>query len=200
MASSSSAPTASPREIKLNMPLPFSGKREDLTKFWQDCCVFTSLNQWQDIQQCQKMNCICLISLLTKGEAASWKEQFVGQAILNCKKQGVPLDFGTFAVFKTNLFEAFKPFDETGDAWAKMKEMRFNGWTGNMDEHVARFKSLLTKTGMTDFTAIINCFRETSPGDYNRKSSCCQMHPKIWQTGTNGWQRFIMVGRYGTAP
>ena len=94
---------------------------------------------------------------------ASWKEQFVGQAILNCKKQKVPLDFGTFAVFETNFFEAFKPFDQTGDAWAEMKEMRFNGPTGNMDEHIAHFKSLLTKTGMMDSTAIIDCFRETLP-------------------------------------
>ena len=104
-----------------------------------------------------------ILSLFTEGEVASWKEQFVGQAILNCKKQKVPLDFGTFAVFETNFFEAFKPFDQTGDTWAEMKEMRFNGPTENMDEHIARFKSFLTKTGMMDSTAIIDCFRETLP-------------------------------------
>ena len=51
----------------------------------------------------------------------------------------------------------------------EMKEMRFNGQTGNMDKHVARFKSLLTKTGMTDSTAVINCFRETLPGGLQQK-------------------------------
>ena len=163
---SSSAPTVSPREIKLNMPSPFSGKREDLTKFWQDCCVFTSIND--EIYNSNKRKITFVLSLLTEGEAASWKEQFVGQAILNCKKQKIPLDFGTFAMFETDFFEVFKPFDQTGDAWAEMKEMRFNGPTGNMDEHVACFKSLLTKTGMTDSTAVIDCFRETL-GGYNRR-------------------------------
>ena len=121
------------------------------------------------------------------------------QAILNCKKQGVPLDFCTFMVFETDFFEAFKLFDQTGNAWAEMKEMRFNGPTGNMDEHVAHFKSLLTKTGMTDSTAIIDCFRETSLEGYNRRLLCCLMCQPIWQTGTNGPQKFIMGGRFGTA-
>ena len=70
---------------------------------------------------------------IAQGKAASWKEQFVGEAMINCKKQGIPLDFGTFVVFETDLFEAFKPFNETGDAWAEMNEMRFDGRTGNMD-------------------------------------------------------------------
>ena len=107
--------------------------------------------------------------VLTQGEAASWKEQFVGQAMHNCKKAGVPLDFSTFVVFETNFFEAFKPFDQTGDAWAEMKEMRFNGPTGNMDEHIAHFISLLMKTGMTNSTAVINCFRETLPRGLQQK-------------------------------
>ena len=143
------------------MPSPFSGKREDLTKFWQDCCVFTSINN--EIYNSDKRKITFVLSLLMGGEATSWKEQFVGQAILNCKKHKVSLDFGTFMVFETDFFEVFKPFDQTGDAWAEMKEMRFNGSTGNMDEHVAHFKSLLTKTGMTDSTAVIDCFRETLP-------------------------------------
>ena len=72
-------------------------------------------------------------------------------------------------MFETNFFEVFKPFDQTGDAWAEMKEMRFNGPTGNMDEHVACFKSLLTKTGMPDSTAIIDCFKETLPQGLQQK-------------------------------
>ena len=84
---SSSAPASSPREIKLNMPSPFSGKREDLTKFWQDHCVFTSIND--KIYNSDKRKIAFILSLPTEGEAASWKEQFVEQAILNCKKQGI---------------------------------------------------------------------------------------------------------------
>ena len=72
-------------------------------------------------------------------------------------------------VFETDFFEAFKPFDKTGDTWAEMKEMRFNRPTGNMDKHIARFKSLLTKTGMTDSIAVIDCFRETLPRGLQQK-------------------------------
>ena len=146
------------------MPSPFSGKREDLTKFCQDCCFFTSINN--KIYNNDKRRIMFFLSLLTEGEAASWKDQFVGQAILNCKKQGVPLDFITFVVFETNFFEAFEPFDETGDAWAEMKELRFDGRTRNMDEHIACFKLLLTKTGLTDSTAVISCFKEPFPEGY----------------------------------
>ena len=81
------------------MPSPFSGKREDLTKFWQDCCVFTLIND--EIYNSDKRKITFVLSLLTEGEAASWKEQFVGQAILNCKKQSIPLDFSTFAVMSS---------------------------------------------------------------------------------------------------
>ena len=156
-----------PREIKLNMPSPFSGKREDLTKFWQDCCIFTSIND--KIYNSNKRKIAFILSLLTEGEAASWKEKFVREAIINCKKWNIPLDFSTFVVFETEFFEAFKPFDQTGDAWAEMKEMRFKRPTRNMDKHIARFKSLLTKTGMTDSTAVIDCFRETLPWGLQQK-------------------------------
>ena len=81
----------------------------------------------------------------------------------NCKKAGVPLDFSTFVVFETNFFEAFKPFNKTGYAWAKMKELKFDRRAGNMDEHIICFKSLLMITGMTESTAVIDCFRETLP-------------------------------------
>ena len=164
---SSSVPASSPREIKLNMPSPFSGKRKDLTKFWQDCCVFTSIND--KIYNSDKRKITFILSLLTEGEAASWKEQFIREAIINCKKCNIPLDFGTFAVFETKFFEVFKPFDQTGDTWVEMKEMRFNGPTGNMDKHIACFKSLLTKTGITDSTAVIDCFRETLPQGLQQK-------------------------------
>ena len=193
MASSSTPTVSSPKEIKLNMPLPFSGKREDLIEFWQDCCIFTAINN--KIYNTEKRKIAFVLSLLTEGEAASWKEQFVGQAILNCKKQGVSLDFSTFTVFETNFFEAFRPFDQTGDIWAEMKEMRFNGPTGNMDEHVAHFKSLLTKTGMTDSTAIIDCFRGTLPQGLQQKIMMLPNAPENladwykWATKMHyGWQ------------
>ena len=81
-------------------------------------------------------------------------------------------------MFETDFFEAFKPFDETGDAWAEMKEMRFDGQTGNMDKYVVHFKSLLTKTRMTDSTAIIDCFRETPPRGLQQKIIMLPNMPK----------------------
>ena len=48
MASLAAAPMASPKEVKLNMPFPFSGKQEDLTKFWQNFSVYIC-DQQQDL-------------------------------------------------------------------------------------------------------------------------------------------------------
>ena len=64
-----------------------------------------------------------------------------------------------------------------------------------MDEHVARFKSLLTKTGMTDSTALIDCFRETLPSGLQQKIILLPNAPKTlsdwykWATKIHhGWQ------------
>ena len=173
------------KEVKLHMPLPFSGKREEMTKFWQDCNIHMSVND--DIYNTDKRQIAFVLSLLTQGEAASWKEQFVGQAILNWKKAGVPLDFGTFAVFETNFFEAFKPFDESGDAWAEMCELKFNGKEGNMDEHITRFKTLLTKTGMAESTAVVDSFRETLPKALQQRII---LLPDALET-LNGWYKWV---------
>ena len=120
--------------------------------------------------------------------------------MINCKKQGIPLDFSIIAVFETDLFEVFKPFDKTGDAWAEMKELKFDGQTGNMDEHVTHFKSLLAKTGMMDSITIIYFFRETLPRGLQQKIILLPNAPETLETGTNGQQRFIMGGRCGTTP
>ena len=98
-------------------------------------------------------------------------------------------------VFETNLFEVFKPSDKTGDAWAKMKELKFNEQTGNMDKHIAHFKLLLTKTGMTDSSALIDCFRETLPRGLQQKIILLPNVPENfadwykWETKIHhGWQ------------
>ena len=96
-------------------------------------------------------------------------------------------------VFETDFFEAFKPFDQSGDAWAEMKEIRFNGQTGNMDKHVARFKSLLTKTGMMDSTAVIYCFRETLPQGLQQKIIMLPNAPK----NLADWYKWAMRIHHG---
>ena len=149
------------------MPLPFLGKREDLRKFWHNCSIYITIND--EIYNTDKRQIAFVLSLLTQGKATSWKEQLMEEAMINCKKWGIPLDFSTFAVFEINFFEVFKPFNETDDAWAEMTELKFDGWTGHMDKHVAHFKSLLKKTGMMDLTAIIDCFRETLPRELQQK-------------------------------
>ena len=152
---SSSVPATSSREIKLNMASPFSGKREDLIKFWQDCCVFTAINN--KIYNTNKRKIAFVLSLLTEGEAASCgRNSLLGKLSSTAKNRVCPQTSAPLQCL--DFFEAFRPFDQTGDAWAEMKEMRFNGPTGNMDKHIACFKLLLTKTGMTDSTAIIDCF------------------------------------------
>ena len=162
-----------------------------MTKFWQDCCVHMLVND--NIYNTDKRQIAFVLSLLTQGEAASWKEQFVGQAILNCKKASIPLDFGTFAVFEANFFEAFKPFDKSGDTWAEMCELKFNSKEGNMDKHIARFKSLLKKTGMAESTAVINSFRETLPKALQQRIILLLDA----QETLNGWYKWVAKIHHG---
>ena len=69
MASSSAAPSTSPKEVKLNMTPLFLGKREDLTKFWQDCSVYIAINN--EIYNTDNRQIAFVLSLLTWSEAPS---------------------------------------------------------------------------------------------------------------------------------
>ena len=88
--------------IKLNLPKDFSGKREDLKKFLQQVNLYMDVNV--KIYHNDMMKIAFLLSFMDEGDASSWKEQFLEEAMSTS-----PHNYGTWTDFKRNLKEAFQP-------------------------------------------------------------------------------------------
>ena len=104
------------REVKLNLLKPFTGKREDLKKFLQDTSLYILVND--KIYNTDTKKIAFALSFMNKGDAASWKEQLLEEAMAQ-----PDLNLGTWKQFKDNLEEAFKPYDAPGDALEEIKTL-----------------------------------------------------------------------------
>ena len=58
--------------------------------------------------------------------------------------------------------KSFEPFDGPGDALGKMKTLRIAS-NSNINEHVAKFRMLVTKSGLMASAAVMDLFQETLP-------------------------------------
>jgi hypothetical protein len=65
----------------LNQPKPFNGKREDLKKFLQDVKLYLLINQKIYDEDIKKIS--FALSFMNKGDAASYKEQLLEEAMAN---------------------------------------------------------------------------------------------------------------------
>ena len=104
------------KEIKMNMPKDFSGKRGDLKKFLQDVYLYLHVNE--KIYDTDTKKIAFALALMNEGDAASWKEQLLEEAMAV-----VPFSLGTWDMFLVNLSEAFAPYDAPGDALEEMKTL-----------------------------------------------------------------------------
>ena len=119
--------TTKATEIKLNQPKPFTGKQEDLKKFLQDTNLSLLVNNKVYDTNVKKIT--FALSFMNKRDTASWKEQLLEDVML------LPtFDLGMWAQFKTDLTDAFKPYDAPGDAWEEMKTIRMGNST--IEEHI----------------------------------------------------------------
>jgi hypothetical protein len=109
------------REVKLNPPKPFTGKRESLKKFLQDAELYITINKKTYDEDIKKIGFI--LSYMNDGDAATWKEQFIDDCYTKSTAAGHSLDLGTYANFKTELEKAFKPWDSPGEALDQMKNL-----------------------------------------------------------------------------
>ena len=151
--------THGPKEIKLNYPKPFSGKRENLKKFIQDCNLYLLVNKKTYDNDLARIAFI--LALMNDGDAAAWKEQFLDQATAITTQNNADIDLGNFKTFVKSLEETFVPYNAPGDALEKMKELQMKQ-SDSIDDHVAKFKMLVTNSGLgTTSTAIIDLFRES---------------------------------------
>src|SRR5271168_1369704 len=109
-------------EVKLNPPKPFDGKRENLQKFVQDGELYLTINKKIYDDDLKKIE--FFLSFINKGDAASWKEQLLEDALAIAQANNTELNLGSFAQFKHDLQEAFTPYNSPRDALEKMKTLR----------------------------------------------------------------------------
>src|ERR1700678_4568433 len=112
------------KEVKLNPPKPFDGKRENLRKFIQDGELYLMINKKIYDDDLKKIG--FFLSFMNEGDAASWKEQLLEDALATAQANNTELNLGSFAQFKHDLQEAFAPYDSPGDSVASARAGHFD--------------------------------------------------------------------------
>ena len=110
------------KEIKMNYPKIFTDNRNELKRFIQDCDLYMIINDKVYDTDTKKIGFV--LALMNDGDAASWKEQLIKEAITTSDMQNIPFTMGMYLTFKHDLQEAFSPYDAPGDALEKMKGLR----------------------------------------------------------------------------
>ena len=161
MAGTSTKEPVSPEtKKKLRPPTPFSGKREDLRKFLQEVKIYLWGNRSLYPDDNDKI--LFAISYMGGGDANAWAEEFFEAAEQAAAQTNSPDPIlGTYDDFIKKLTEDFSPYDAPKDAIHEMKEMQMNNTP--IEEHVAKFKMLVTKSKLAKNDAVVEYFRETLP-------------------------------------
>ena len=147
------------KKTELNPPKPFIGKRTDLQRFLQDTFIFLMINKEHYNNDDKKIAFV--MSFMTDGDATLWKEEFIGKVIRDSVARGDNISFRTYKKFIESLEKSFSPYDAPGDALDAMKHLQMGD--GNFDEHLAKFKLLVSQSGLDESPVIVNLFRETLP-------------------------------------
>ena len=98
---------------------------------------------------------------MTKGDANSWKEEFYNTAEQKAAKDGSAITSGTYKDLMDLIIKDFSPYNAPKDTIYEMKEMKM----GNalIEEHIAKFNMLVTKSKLEKNEAVEEYFRETLP-------------------------------------
>src|ERR1700678_3343556 len=185
-------------EVKLNPPKPFDGKRENLRKFVQDGELYLMINKKIYDDDLKKMGFFLLF--MNEGDAASWKEQLLEDALATAQANNTELKLGSFAQFKHELQEAFTPYDSPGDALEKMKTL----WMKRedlIDEHIAKFRMMVSESKLDKSSpVIIDLFRETLSMPLQKRILTLESPPKKlddwyeWATKLDHqWRRMMRI-------
>ena len=127
------------------MPKPFTGKRTELKRFLQDALVYLLVNK--EIYDNDQKKVAFVLSFMTEGAAGFWKEDFLTRVFEDADKNNAEPNLGTFSAFKKAVEESFSPYDAPGDAIDEMRKLRMTSQS-SLDEHIARFKNLVTQSGL----------------------------------------------------
>ena len=177
MADGNASGTTASRETKKKMkaPTPFSGKREDLQKFLQEIKIYLLANG--DVYPGNMDKVLFVLSYMSEGDVNSWKEEFFETAEQTASQNGGTLDLRTYDNLITKIMADFSPYDAPKDAIYEMKEMRMGNNT-SIEEHVSKFKMLVTRSKLAKNDAVIEYFRGIS--------SHSRRHQLPSTSGTNG--------------
>ena len=151
------APTI--KKTELNLPKVFSGKRTDLQRFLQDTFVFLTINKEHYNTDDKKIAFV--MSFMTDSDAALWKQEFISKVIRDSVTAGNKITFGTYKSFIESLEKSFLPYDAPGDTLNVMKHLRMG--EGSFEEHLAKFKLLVSQSGLDESAVVADLFREMLP-------------------------------------
>lgn len=90
-----------------------------------------------------------MVSYCQGGTAGIWAETFVNTRLLGG-------NLGTWTDFQTEFVQNFLSSDAAGEAKAELMRLR---QTGPADEYVAQFKILTSRSGITDYEALVELFQ-----------------------------------------
>src|SRR6202522_1475838 len=139
------------KELRINPPTHFTGNRDDLDNFIQDCTLYLTLNK--AVYETDEKKIVFMLSYMMEGTARAWKEAFV-RDIINSPTN----DFGSLKQFTIDLKKAFEASDSEGDARAKLRQLKQG--KDSVDDYVAQFRILAGKARMTDDAALTEYFME----------------------------------------
>ena len=95
---------------------------------------------------------------MNKGDAASWKEQVLEDALTWAQAMNTDLNLGSHAQLKHDMQEAFAPYNFPGDALEKIKILQMKK-DDSIDEHIAKFRMLVSESKLDKLSPImINFF------------------------------------------
>jgi Ty3 transposon capsid-like protein len=130
--------------VKLNPPKPFTGKRSNFVLFMQNVYVYLKVNRL--IYDDDEKKIFFILSYLTDGDAAVWKQQFIQMKIEESEEAKTnKLSWGTYKDFIEALKKTFQPYDEPAEALEDIKKLRLGD--GSIMEHNSRFRLLVPRQG-----------------------------------------------------
>jgi len=179
---------------KLKTPTPFSGKREDLRKFLQETKLYLLANK--DAYPGNEDKVLFVLSYMSEGDANSWKEEFVETAEQTATQNKKDLDLGTYDDLIKRITKDFSPYDALKDTIFEMKEMKLGNTS--IEDHVSKFKMLVTQSKLAKNNAVIEYFRETLPFLLQKELMTLPTPPKTldewYEWATSGKKNMLPCG------
>ena len=155
------------KEARMGVPTPFSGKRRDLKKFLMTCKMHLQVNR--AIYDTDEKKVVFVLYFMTEGDAATWREQWLDDLDTKAKALNkTEMNFGTLGELIKLLEKDFATYDAPGDALENMKNLRYDT-KASIEDHISRFKMLLSQSGMKESILVIDYFRQTLPINLQRK-------------------------------